>query len=152
PRLSSVPPNDSKEIADLKTWVKQFAASGAHVTVVSAEGEVLADSLRDTPTTQTAENSTEIVQALEKGSGRAVQKIARGGNLLSYAVKETTGSGKAVAVRLTMPEMTAGRERWTLRVSLWLAVLALVAGAAGIAIFVSRIFADRIERLTAFSH
>jgi len=42
PEFTALPPEKPEEIAALQLWIKQIAASGARVTVVTADGLVLA--------------------------------------------------------------------------------------------------------------
>jgi len=152
PQLSSIPPEKPEEIAALETWTRHIAASGARITVVTADGLVLSDSQSDPKTMENHAGRPEIIQALREGSGHSVRRSATiNRDLLYYAVRQTSPSGKPYILRFAFPEEAVGQVLWPLRRGLWFAS-ALILLIAGIAvILVSRNFSDRIERLTAFS-
>ena len=152
PQLSSMPPEKPEEIAALETWTRHIAASGARITVVTADGLVLSDSQSDPKTMENHAGRPEIIQALREGSGHSVRHSATiNRDLLYYAVRQTSPSGKPYILRFAFPEEAVGQVLWPLRRGLWFAS-ALILLIAGIAVvLVSRNFSDRIERLTAFS-
>jgi len=152
PQLSSIPPEKPEEIAALETWTRHIAASGARITVVTADGLVLSDSQSDPKTMENHAGRPEIIQALREGSGHSVRHSATiNRDLLYYAVRQTSPSGKPYILRFAFPEEAVGQVLWPLRRGLWFAS-ALILLIAGIAVvLVSRNFSDRIERLTAFS-
>src|SRR6266567_4353670 len=152
PQLSSIPPEKPEEIAALETWTRHIAASGARITVATADGLVLSDSQSDPKTMENHAARPEIMQALSEGTGRSVRHSATiNRDLLYYAVRQTSPSGKPYILRFASPEEAVGQVLWPLRRGLWFAS-ALILLIAGIAVvLVSRNFSDRIERLTAFS-
>jgi two-component system phosphate regulon sensor histidine kinase PhoR len=152
PQLSSLPPEKREEIDALQTWMRHIAASGARITVVTADGLVLADSQSDPNTMENHAGRPEIIEALREGTGRSVRHSATiNRDLLYYAVRQTSPTGKPYILRFASPEEMVGQVLWPLRRGLWLAS-ALILLIAGIAVvLVSRNFSDRIERLTAFS-
>ena len=155
PELGALPSEKPEEAAALETWVQHIAASGARVTVVSAEGMVLADSQSDPQTMENHAARPEILQAFAEGSGRSIRHSATLHRDLVYlAVRQgpTAGPvGKKYVLRFALPVETVGQLLWPFRKSLWLAsgLILLLAGLVVVA--VSRKFSDRIERLTAFS-
>ena len=151
PQLSAIPPEKPEEIAALETWTRHIAASGARITVVTADGLVLSDSQSDPKTMENHAGRPEIIEALREGSGHSVRHSATiNRDLLYYAVRQTSPSGPYI-LRFAFPEEAVGQVLWPLRRGLWLAS-ALILLIAGIAVvLVSRNFSDRIERLTAFS-
>ncbi len=152
PQLSAIPPEKPEEIAALETWTRHIAASGARITVVTADGLVLSDSQSDPKTMENHAGRPEIIQAFREGSGHSVRHSATiNRDLLYYAVRQTSPSGKPYILRFAFPEEAVGQVLWPLRRGLWFAS-ALILLIAGIAVvLVSRNFSDRIERLTAFS-
>jgi two-component system phosphate regulon sensor histidine kinase PhoR len=152
PQLSAIPPEKPEEIAALETWTRHIAASGARITVVSADGLVLSDSQSDPKTMENHAGRPEIIQALAEGSGHSVRHSATiNRDLLYYAVRQTSPPGKPYILRFAFPEEQVGQVLWPLRRGLWFssALILLIAGIA--VVLVSRNFSDRIERLTAFS-
>jgi two-component system phosphate regulon sensor histidine kinase PhoR len=151
PELSALPPEKPEAAAALQTWVQHIAASGARVTVVTAEGMVLADSQSDPQTMENHAARPEIVQAFADGSGRSIRHSATLHRDLVYLAVRQGPAGKKYVLRFALPVETVGQLLWPFRKSLWLAsgLILLLAGLVVVA--VSRKFSDRIERLTAFS-
>jgi two-component system phosphate regulon sensor histidine kinase PhoR len=155
PKFTALSPEKSEETSALQDWVRHIAASGARVTVVTAEGLVLADSQSDPLTMENHAGRPEIIQAMAAGSGRSIRHSATiNRDLLYYAVRQESSSeagGKAYILRFALPVETVGKVLWPFRRSLWLAsALILLAGGLFV-VLVSRNFSDRIDRLTAFS-
>ena len=152
PQFSALPPEKPEEIAALQVWIKQIAASGARVTVVTADGLVLADSQSDPQTMENHAGRPEIAQALAEGSGRSIRHSATiNRDLLYYAVRQQSASGKNYILRFALPVETVGQVMWLFRRSLWLASSIILVIAGIIVVLVSRNFSSRTERLTAFS-
>jgi len=152
PQFSALPPEKPEEIAALQVWIKQIAASGARVTVVTADGLVLADSQSDPQTMENHAGRPEIAQALAEGSGRSIRHSATiNRDLLYYAVRQPSASGKNYILRFALPVETVGQVMWLFRRSLWLASSIILVIAGIIVVLVSRNFSSRTERLTAFS-
>jgi two-component system phosphate regulon sensor histidine kinase PhoR len=151
PELSALPPEKPEAAAALQTWVQHIAASGARVTVVTAEGLVLADSQSDPQTMENHAARPEIVQAFAEGSGRSIRHSATLHRDLVYLAVRQGPAGKKYVLRFALPVEKVGQLLWPFRKSLWLAsgLILLLAGLVVVA--VSRKFSDRIERLTAFS-
>ena len=152
PQFSVVPPTDPQEIAALQTWIRRLAASGARVTVIAADGTVLADSQSDPQTMENHARRPEIAQAMAEGSGRSIRHSATvNRDLLYYAVRQPSAAGKSVVLRFAEPEETVAQVLGPFRKSLGLASLAILLVASGLILLVSRNFSERIEKLTAFS-
>jgi two-component system, OmpR family, phosphate regulon sensor histidine kinase PhoR len=147
------PPEAPDEVSALQIWARRIAASGARVTVVAADGLVLADSQSDPQTMENHAGRAEIAQALAKGDGRFIQHSATTDrDLLYYAVRQSSSSpAKSYILRFALPVETVGQVLWPFRRSLWLASALILLIAGGIVLLVSRNFSTRIERLTAFS-
>jgi two-component system phosphate regulon sensor histidine kinase PhoR len=152
PPFTSLPPEKPEENAALQTWMRQIAASGARVTVVTLEGLVLADSQSEPQTMENHAGRPEIMQALAEGSGRSIRHSATiNRDLVYYAVKHNPPSGKPYVLRFALPVETVGQVLWPFRRSLLLASALILFGAGALVVLVSRNFSTRIERLTAFS-
>jgi two-component system phosphate regulon sensor histidine kinase PhoR len=152
PQFSFLFPESPAEISALQDWVQHIAASGVRVTVVTADGLVLADSQSDPHTMENHADRPEIIQAMAEGSGRSIRHSATiNRDLLYYAVRQTASPERTYILRFALPVETVGQVLWPFRRSLWIAsALTLLAGGL-IVVLVSRNFSDRIERLTAFS-
>ena len=156
PELSALLPQKEEERAALEKWTEHLAASGARVTVVTAEGVVLADSQSDPQTMENHAGRPEIVQALSTGSGRSIRHSATINRDLVYFAVRQNPSGNAVGakpfiLRFALPVETVGQVLGPFRKSLWIASALILLIAGIVVLLVSRNFSGRIERLTAFS-
>ncbi len=78
----------------MRDWVAQMAASGARVTVITADGHVLADSQSDPQTMENHATRPEILEAMAKGDGRSIRhSVTINRDLLYYAVRQNTFGG-----------------------------------------------------------
>ncbi|HKF24741.1 MAG TPA: ATP-binding protein, partial [Candidatus Acidoferrum sp.] len=152
PRFSALPPGDPAEISALESWTKHLAASGVRVTVVTAEGQVLADSDSETGTMENHATRPEIAAAMAEGSGRSIRHSATlNRELLYFAVRQPSAAGKPFIMRFALPEETVQRVLGPLLRTLWLASVVILLVASAAIVLLSKSFSERIERLTAFS-
>jgi len=152
PQLSQLPVLRPEDIASLRVWVEQMAVSGAHVTVITRDGLVLADSQPDPQASENHAGRPEIRDALAKGDGRSIRhSVTINRDLLYYAVRQNMPGGSPIVLRFALPLETVDEVLSSFRRSLWLAsfVILLLAGAASL--LISRSFSDRVERLKEFS-
>jgi two-component system phosphate regulon sensor histidine kinase PhoR len=152
PQLSEVPASTPDDVAALRAWVGQMAASGAHVTIITGDGLVLADSQSDPRTMENYAGRPEIRDALAKGDGRSIRHSETlNRDLLYYAVRQNMPAGPPIVLRFALPLETVDEVLSSFRRSLWLAsfIILLLAGAASL--LISRSFSDRVERLREFS-
>jgi len=148
PELSA-PPGD---LAGVREWTAQVASSGARVTVIASDGQVLADSDSDPRTMENHADRPEIREALAKGSGRSVRRsVTMKRDLLYYAVKQDLATGSPIVLRFSVPLENADQVVGSFRRSLWLASLVILIVAGTASLLVSRRFSDRVERLNEFS-
>jgi two-component system phosphate regulon sensor histidine kinase PhoR len=149
PLLTLAHPED---LAGLQEWTVNMGSSGARVTIIAADGRVLADSQSDAETMENHAGRPEIREALAKGDGRAVRRsVTLNRDLLYYAVKQEVAAGPPIVLRFALPVETTNQVLGSFRRSLWLSsfIIMLVAGTASL--LVSRNFSDRVERLKEFS-
>jgi two-component system, OmpR family, phosphate regulon sensor histidine kinase PhoR len=152
PQLPSVSNSQPEDLAPLRDWTSQMASSGARITVIAADGRVLADSQSDAQTMENHADRPEIRDALATGAGRAVRRsVTLNRDLIYYAVKQDVAGGSPVVLRFALPVETTDQVLGSFRRSLWLSsfIIMLVAGTASV--LVSRNFSDRVERLKEFS-
>ena len=153
PQLSSVPPASREDRAALNQWVNQMAASEVRITVIAADGQVLADSQSDPRTMENHADRPEVRDALDKGEGQSARSsVTVGRELLYYAVKyNPASSGTPVVLRFAVPLANVGETLGAFRRKLWFAsvIILLLAGTASL--LVSLGFSERIERLEEFS-
>ncbi len=150
--LGPAGPQTPEEIAALNTWVAANAASGVRITVISADGRVLADSQSETATMESHAERPEVLAALKSGEGRdARESVSVRAQLLYYAVRVDLPSGVPVILRLALPMAGFSEQLWSFRKKLWLWSLLIYLFAGAIAMMMSRGYADRVERLREFS-
>ncbi len=157
--LASPPPPPSVDISSggadrpaLREWVQKMAASGVRVTVIAADGRVLADSQSDPSTMENHAGRPEIRDAFAKGYGQSIRhSVTVNRDLLYYAVRQDLPTGGPVVLRFALPVATVDEVLGSFRHSLWLSsfVILLISGA--VSLLVSRSFADRVDRLQEFS-
>jgi two-component system phosphate regulon sensor histidine kinase PhoR len=154
PQPSWLAPTSSTPVdrAALRDWVAKMAASNVRVTVIAADGQVLADSQSDTSTMENHAGRPEIRDAFASGNGHSIRhSVTINTNLLYYAVRFTSAAAPPAVLRFALPLQPVDQVVWEFRRRLWLAslVMLLVTGAASL--FISRSFSDRVDRLTKFS-
>jgi two-component system phosphate regulon sensor histidine kinase PhoR len=152
PQPSSLAPSLPADPSGLRAWVATMAASNVRVTVIAADGLVLADSQSDSSTMENHAGRPEIRDAFAKGEGQSIRhSVTINSNLLYYAVRSSSPGAPPVVLRFALPLQTVDQVIGDFRQRLWLAslVMLLVTGAASL--FISRSFSDRVDRLTKFS-
>jgi len=152
PQFGSTSNEASQSSSSLNEWVAQMSASGARVTVIASNGQVLAESQADASTMDNHADRPEIVEALSKGQGQSIRHSATIDRDLSYyAVRLSTAQGPPVVLRFALPLQTVDEELWQFRRSLWLASLFVLLATGVISLLISRSFAGRVDRLMRFS-
>jgi two-component system, OmpR family, phosphate regulon sensor histidine kinase PhoR len=152
PQWTPALPGQSEDVAPLREWVGQIAASGARVTVITADGRVLADSQSDPQTMENHATRPEVLEAMAKGDGRSIRhSVTINRDLLYYAVRQNTPSGSPIVLRFALPLETVDETLSSFRRRLWLASFFILLIAGGISLLFSRSFTGRVERLKDFS-
>jgi two-component system phosphate regulon sensor histidine kinase PhoR len=141
------------ELGQLGEWAKAMASSGARVTVIAADGRVLADSEADGASIENHANRPEVREAMVRGEGRSKRPstiLKR--ELLYYALRYDAGRGKPpVVLRFALAPETADDVLSSFRKRLYLASLVILILAGGVSLLVSRRFTGRVDRLKEFS-
>jgi len=136
----------------LSEWVTRMASSGACVSVITADGLVLADSQSNPETMESHAERPEVLDALAKGEGLAERhSVTINRDLLYYAVRYAEPGGAPVVLRFAIPAGTVDDEVWALRRRLWLSFLVMLLVAGTASLLISRSFSSRVERLQLFS-
>ena len=150
--LTSATPQTPEEIAALNTWVAANSSSGVRITVISADGRVLADSQSETATMETHAERPEVREALQTGEGRAIrQSVSVRNQLMYYAVRQDLPGNVPVVLRLALPMDGFSEQLWTFRRHLWLWSLLIYLLSGALAMLTSRSYSGRVERLREFS-
>ena len=151
-QLSSIPPQTPEDSAVLRDWVNRAASAGARVTVITSEGSVLADSSSETGTMESHASRPEVIDALRDGEGHATRySVSVKRALLYYAKRVPQPGGSQLLVRLALPVDGIDDALGKFRRQLWLWSLLILLFTGAIALWISRSYADRIERLREFS-
>ena len=153
PQPAALAPSHPQDSAGLRGWVAKMAASGVRVTVITSDGQVLADSQSDPQTMENHADRPEIRDALATGHGQSIRhSVTINSDLLYQAVRLSSAGASPVVLRFALPLQTVDQEIWEFRRRLWLAslVVLLVTGTASL--LISWSFSDRVDRLTDFFH
>jgi len=136
----------------LREWVERMAASNVRVTVITADGLVLADSQSDPQTMENHAGRPEIRDALAKGEGQSGRhSVTINRDLLYYAARYSVPGGPPVVLRFATPVGTVDDEVWALRRRLWLSSLVTFLVAGVVSLLISKSFSSRVEHLQEFS-
>jgi len=151
-RFSSFPPESPEDLAVLNHWVADAARSGVRISVITADGRVIADSQSETRTMETHADRPEVLEALRSGEGRSTRtSVSLKQPLLYYAERHYLSGSVPVVVRLALPLEAVDETLGNFRRSIWLWSLLILVFAGAISLLVSRSFTERIERLREFS-
>ncbi|OLC92386.1 MAG: PAS domain-containing sensor histidine kinase [Acidobacteria bacterium] len=152
PQSSSLSVTQPADATALREWVAKMAASGARVTVITADGLVLADSESDPRTMENHAGRPEIREAFAKGEGESIRhSVTINRDLLYYAVRFSVPGGSPVVLRFALPLQTVDEEMGEFRRRLWFASLMMLLVTGTASLLVSRFFSRRVERLRMFS-
>ena len=150
--LTSVPPKTPEETAALNQWVADASSSGARVTLIAADGQVLADSESVTDTMENHAGRPEVQAAMQQGEGRSIRtSVSVKRALLYYAFREYLPGGTPVIIRLALPMEGLDEPLGRFRANLWIGSLLIFLLAGAAALLMSRSYSDRVERLREFS-
>ena len=150
--LAAVPPQTPEENAALDNWVANAASSGVRVTVIAADGRVLADSVTQSDTMENHATRPEVATALEKGEGRSVRtSVSVRQALIYYAFREYLPGDIPIIVRLALPMEGLDEPLGQFRINLIVGSLVIFVVVGAIGLLMSRTYTDRVERLREFS-
>ncbi|MGC1936322.1 MAG: ATP-binding protein [Candidatus Acidiferrales bacterium] len=138
--------------AALASWASWMARSGARITLIAADGRVLADSAHDIETMENHSNRPEFIQAMSSGQGQSVRHShTLGRDLVYYATRFDRGAASPVIIRVAMPLAQVNTALAKIRHRVWAASLVILVLSIIVSAFFSRRFAHRIARLKDFS-
>ncbi|HXE75200.1 MAG TPA: ATP-binding protein [Candidatus Xenobia bacterium] len=145
------PPLDNPD--ELRAWTVWMGQSGARVTIIAADGRVLADSLHDPATMENHAGRPEVQQALSRGRGRVVRHSdTLNRDLLYLAHRHQPAPGHPpVVLRLALPLAEIDAALAELRWRLLTTSLVILVLAGGVSFLVSRRLARRIGDLQQFA-
>lgn len=147
----SEPPAFDSETA-LASWSSWMSQSGARVTVIAANGRVLADSAHDIETMENHSNRPEFRQAMATGEGESVRHShTLNRDLVYWAERFDRRDEAPVIVRFASPLAQINSALAEVRQKLWEASLLILLLAIGISVLFARRFATRVGRLQEFA-
>ncbi|HMD41416.1 MAG TPA: ATP-binding protein [Candidatus Acidoferrum sp.] len=152
PQWSPASPSQPEDMSALREWATQMAASGVRITVIGADGRVLAESQSDPSIMENHANRPEIVEAMAKGDGRSVrQSVTLHREFLYYAVRQNWPGEPTVLLRFALPTENVSEVLGSFRRRLWVSSFFILLVAGAVSLFMSRGFTGRVERLKEFS-
>ena len=152
PQSASLLPSPQADSVALRDWVSKMAASGVRVTVITADGLVLADSQSDPQTMENHAGRPEIRDAFANGEGQSIRhSVTINRDLLYFAARLPVGGAAPVVLRFALPLQTVDQEMLEFRRRLWLASLLVLFVTGMASLLISRSFSSRVERLRLFS-
>lgn len=138
---------------DLRELVQRIASShpeAVRITLVAADGAVLADSQGDAATMENHLLRPEIAQAMQTGRGESERWSQTVSRTMKYVAVRVDEGGAAVgAVRVAMPVRTLGERAQAARGLLGPIGAVAVLSAVGMAVGLALLWSNRIRRLTA---
>src|SRR5208283_4005648 len=150
--FSNFPPETPEDVALMNHWVANAAKSGVRISVISADGRVIAASQSETQTVESHAGRPEVLDAFQKGEGQSSRtSVSVKQPLLYYAERHYMAGSAPVVVRLALPLEAVDETLGKFRRGLWLWSLLILIIAGAISLLVSRSFTGRVERLREFS-
>ncbi len=152
-RLVESRPPRSYDRSELDSWTAWMSRSGARLTIVSADGTVLADSDEPAEKMENHGGRPEIREALRAGRGSAVRHSDTLGRDLVYLALRLHNAPlpSPVVVRLSIPVKRVDEAVTGFRRGLVIASLIILVLVSWVSILFFRALANRIERLKQFS-
>jgi len=134
---------DASRTPDAASVRHMAHAAGGRITIVRADGKVLADSEADPATMENHRSRPELVQAFRAGSGSAIRQSATVGVSFLYVAVPVAGGQAAIRIAFPLSEIhrEVGQIRGKILVSTSLAFLPAILIAAVAARYISRRFA-----------
>jgi two-component system phosphate regulon sensor histidine kinase PhoR len=152
PQWPAASPSKPDDLSALQDWVKQMAASGVRITIIAADGRVLAESQSDPSSMENHSNRPEFLEAMAKGDGRSVrQSVSLNREFLYYAVRQNWPGESPVILRFALPSENVSEVLGSFRRRLWVSSFFILLVAGAVSLFMSRGFTGRVERLKEFS-
>jgi len=137
---------------EVGAWASEIGRRAqARVTLIRADGVVLADSESDAATMENHSARPEFRQALAGKTGESIRRSATLNQDFFYYAVPTQGAGPVAALRLAVPLERLNRATTEVRERLAWTSAGVLAAALGLAWILSRGFSRRVKRLEAFA-
>ncbi len=139
--------------AELEAWARNVCGGSAlRLTLIAADGKVLADSARTPEEVLRMENHAgrpEVVEARAGGQGSSVRQSATTGRTYVYAAVPLAAGGRGYFLRLAQPLDQVEALRGRLAAAMGLAALAAVAAVLLLSLWVDRRLFQPLSRLAS---
>lgn len=151
-RIAEARPPELVDRDVLQQWTEWMAKSGARITVIAADGVVLADSDEDPDAMENHAQRPEIREALSVGRGRSTRFSTTVSRELVYlAVRYDWGAPSPIVLRVAQPRVQISAVVSEIRGPMAsVSLVALLVG-GGLSLLFSQLFSDRVTRLREFS-
>ncbi len=151
-RVALAKPPQTPDPDALMEWARWFGQSSDRMTLIAANGKVLADSIENPGRMENHLPRPEVRDALANGSGRAVRRSPTLKYDFVYLAKRyQLSGGQVVIMRLSLPLDRLEDAQFSFRARLWGISLLILAVAGGASLLLFRKVSRRIERLKNFS-
>ena len=144
------PPFDNA--AALASWTSWMSRSRARVTLIAADGRVLADSAHDAETMENHSDRSEFRAAMAQGQGDSVRHSdTLDRDLVYWAIRFDRPAQPPVVICLATPLAPINTSLASVRHALWKASALILLVGIAISLLFSRGFVHRVESLKGFS-
>jgi two-component system, OmpR family, phosphate regulon sensor histidine kinase PhoR len=150
-KLARARPPTIDDPVELESWKAWLARAGARVTVIAADGTVLADSGEDPRRMENHAGRPEVRQAFGTGQGRASRFSATLGRDLVYLAERYQANGTPVVLRLALPLEQVHETIADVRGPIATVMVIVLLLGGGLSLLFARGFSSRVERLKSFS-
>lgn len=149
-RLAQNRPPEVENIDALREWTAWMAQSGARVTVITADGTVVADSDEDPDSMDNHASRPEVRDAIAVGRGRATRFSDTVNRELVYlAVRIDWGPSTPIVVRLAEPMVQVNDAIAEVRGPMTSVSLVVLVAGGMLSLLFSRVFSRRVRELRA---
>lgn len=144
---------ESSEAQELDRLVKEWGWVGGHrITLISPDGNVLADSEADPQTMESHADRREVREALERGTGMDIHFSRSVRREMKYAaVRAGTAEKPIGVVRVSMPVRSVAERADAIQRIIWTITLLGLLAAILFALELARLWSNPIHRITAFA-
>lgn len=152
-RLAENRPPRTDDSKELKSWTAWMASSGARLTVISTNGDVLSDSEEPPELMENHSGRPEVREALKTGRGTAIrysETLKREMVYLAVSHQDSPTSSLLI-IRFALPVKLLDEAVANFRQRLWIVSAIILILVGWLSLIFSRALGNRIERLKQFS-
>ena len=152
-RLAENRPPLTDDSAELQSWTAWMARSGARLTVISTNGDVLSDSEEPPGLMENHSGRPEVREALKTGKGTAIrysETLQREMVYLAVSRQDSRTSAPLI-IRFALPVKLLDEAVANFRQRLWIVSAIIFVLVGWLSLLFARALGNRIERLKQFS-